>query len=61
VDQERFDQLTRTLAMGQSRRGLLKGLTSTAIGGLLSAVGLGETAAKGGKSGFCHRNDNGTY
>jgi len=46
MDQERFDELTRTLASGQSRRGLLKGLTGTAIGGLLAAVGLSETSAK---------------
>lgn len=46
MDQERFDQLTKTLATGKSRRGLLKGLTGTAIGGLLAAVGIGEAAAK---------------
>jgi hypothetical protein len=46
MDQERFDHITRTLATGQSRRGLLKGLTGTAIGGLLVAAGIGETAAK---------------
>lgn len=46
MDQERFDQMTRTLASGHSRRGLLKGLSGTAIGGLLVAAGLGEAAAK---------------
>jgi hypothetical protein len=47
MDQERFDRITRTLALGQSRRGLLKGLTGTAIGGLLASVGMAEARAKG--------------
>jgi hypothetical protein len=47
MDQERFDRITRTLASGQSRRGLLKGLTGTAIGGLLATVGIAEASARG--------------
>jgi hypothetical protein len=47
MDQERFDRITRTLATGQSRRGFLKGLTGTAIGGLLATVGIAEASAKG--------------
>lgn len=47
MDQERFDRITRTLATGQSRRGILKGLTGTAIGGLLASVGMAEASAKG--------------
>ncbi len=47
MDQERFDQITRTLAAGQSRRRLLKGLAGTALGGVLAAVGAGEAGAKG--------------
>jgi hypothetical protein len=46
MDQQKFDAFTRTLASGQSRRGLLKGLTGTAIGGLLAAVGIAEAGAK---------------
>lgn len=45
MDQERFDQLTKTLGSGKSRRGFLKGLTGTALGGVLAAVGLGAAAA----------------
>ena len=47
MDQERFDQIARTLASGQSRRDVLKGLTGTAVGGLLATIGIGEAAAKG--------------
>lgn len=46
MDQERFDRITRTLATGQSRRSVLKGLTGTAFGGLLAAVGIADAAAK---------------
>ncbi len=45
MDQQRFDQLTKTLATGKSRRGLLKGLTGITLGGALAAIGLGETVA----------------
>ena len=44
MDEERFDRLTRTLAAGNSRRGLLKGLTRTAIGGA-AAFGLRGVSA----------------
>ncbi len=46
MDQERFDRITRTLASGQSRRSVLKGLTATAVAGPLTAVGVGETTAQ---------------
>jgi len=59
MDQERFDRITRTLGSGQSRRGLLKGLTGTAIGGLLVSVGLAEASAKGPcKSPGCSKGKN---
>ena len=56
MDQERFDRIARTLASGQSRRGVLKGLTGTAIGGLLAAVGIGEAVAAppAGKPSKCY-------
>ena len=44
MDQERFDRITRTLASGQSRRGVLKGVTGMAVGGLL-AVAFGGSKA----------------
>ena len=48
--------MTRTLATGQTRRGLLKGLTGTAIGGMLAAAGLRGTAlaAPAAKTTICH-------
>ena len=46
MDQERFDHITRTLASGQTRRGVLKGLTGMVAGGLLAAIGVSEAAAK---------------
>lgn len=61
MDQERFDTFAKHLAGGQTRRGVLKGLAGTALGGVLAAVGLGEAAAKGGKVSICHHNDLGTY
>ncbi len=47
MDQERFDQLTRTVSSGASRRGMLKALTGTALGGVLAAGGLGRGAMEG--------------
>ena len=60
MDSERFDQLTRTLASGQSRRSLLKGLTGTAVAGLLAAAGVHDAAARS-RVGICHLTDDGTY
>ncbi len=47
MEQERFDRITRTLATGQSRRDILKGMTGAALGGALAAVGLADASAKG--------------
>ncbi|MEZ4625974.1 MAG: hypothetical protein R2843_14575 [Thermomicrobiales bacterium] len=41
--------MTRAVATGQSRRGLLKGIAGTAIGGLLATAGLAEASAKESK------------
>jgi hypothetical protein len=41
---------------------VLKGLAAAALGGALTAIGIGgAAAAKGDKVSFCHQNDNGTY
>lgn len=40
MNQERFDQPTRTVSSRMSRRGVLKTLTRTGMGGVLAAVGL---------------------
>ena len=56
MDQERLDRITKHHSTGQSRRGLLKGLTGTALGGVLAAVGIGKTAAAppAGKPSKCY-------
>ena len=46
MDRDRFDRMTRSFATGQSRRGLLKGVAATAIGGLLETADLAEAGAK---------------
>jgi hypothetical protein len=46
VNQDRFDALTRQLATRQSRRGVLRGLTGTVIGGMLAAARDSKTAAR---------------
>lgn len=62
MDQERFDQMTRALASGQSRRGVLKGLVGSVLGGALAGMGLASGAAKPAKVGICHWDkDNGSY
>ena len=47
MDQERFDALTRSLGTGRTRRGVLKALTGTAVGGVMTAVGMGGTSPRG--------------
>ena len=49
MDRDRFDRMTRSFATGQSRRGLLKGVAATAIGGLLATAGLADASAKESK------------
>jgi hypothetical protein len=45
MDQDRFDNLTRALARGTSRRQALKLLGGSLAGGLLSFLGVGDAAA----------------
>src|SRR5829696_8601916 len=47
MDSERFDTITRTLASGMSRRGVLHTLSAVGAGGVLAVVGRGTVAAKG--------------
>jgi hypothetical protein len=47
MDSERFDTITRTLASGMSRRGVLRTLSAVGAGGVLAVVGRGTVAAKG--------------
>jgi hypothetical protein len=53
MDQEQFDQITRTLASGLSRRGVLRMLSAVGAGGVLAVVGRGTTEA--GKPVKCPR------
>jgi hypothetical protein len=46
MDQERFDQVARSLVSGISRRGMVRHLTGAALGGVLVAVGGSEAEAK---------------
>ena len=50
-----------TRSPARSPGGVLKGLAGTALGGVLTIVGVGGVAAKGGKVGVCHRNDAGGF
>ncbi len=45
MDHQRFDDLTRSLAHGASRRGVLRLLAGSALGGVLGLLGLEEAAA----------------
>ncbi len=45
MDQQRFDDLTRALATGTSRRRMLRGLTGGVLGGVLGLAGLQEASA----------------
>lgn len=45
MDQQRFDDLSRALATGTSRRRVLRGLTGSVLGGVLGLLGLEEAAA----------------
>ena len=46
MDSERFDTITRTLASGMSRRGVLRTLSAVGAGGVLAVSGRGTVAAK---------------
>lgn len=61
MDPNHFDALTRSLSEARSRRGLLRTLAATALGGLgLAGLARGATAAPGSPDGnsaaaaFCH-------
>ena len=53
MDSERFDTITRTLASGMSRRGVLRTLSAVGAGGVLAVVGRGNVAAKKPVRGTC--------
>ncbi len=44
MDHERFDDLTRVLAKGLSRRQILRGIVGSAAGGVLALLGRGVAA-----------------
>ena len=45
MDGQKFDRITRALAIGADRRAVLKGLAGSALGGALALVGAGARAA----------------
>jgi hypothetical protein len=58
MESRRFDDLSRVMAGGVSRRTVLRGV----FGGALTAVGLGSgAAARPNTVDICHRTGNGTY
>jgi hypothetical protein len=61
MDSKRFSELTKALASGQSRRGVVKGLAAGFAGGMLGLVGRGDAEAARKKTGpgrVCRENAN---
>jgi hypothetical protein len=56
MEQNRFDQITRSFGKSTSRRTVIKGLGGGILGGAFVALGLDRASAKGEKVGICHRN-----
>lgn len=46
MDSKRFNELTKALASGQSRRGVVKGLAAGLVGGVFGLRGRGGTEAR---------------
>ncbi len=61
MESRRFDELTKTLSSGTTRRGMLKGLLGGGAGGALGMLGLSRGAAQPNKVGVCHLTGNGSY
>lgn len=59
MEPRKFDDLTKALASGATRRGVLKGMVGSAVGGALGMLGLSGAHAQddcpGGKVDVCHR------
>ena len=58
MDPKRFDEISRSLAAGTSRRRFIKGLSGGILGGTLALIGRGHTGAKSAKVGICHYTGN---
>lgn len=59
MDPKRFDDLSKGLATGTSRRSLVKGISGGVLGGALAMVGLGKASAKPPvRVGVCHLTGN---
>src|SRR6478609_10839241 len=54
MDPKRFDQISKSLATGTSRRTFVKGLSGGILGGALALAGRNRVDAKAGKVGICH-------
>src|SRR6476469_4192419 len=55
MDQRRFDQLTRVLAAGTTRRQTLKWLAGSALAGMAGVFNRTHTSAAERKVAICHR------
>ena len=49
MDSKRFEALLRSLSLTRDRRGIVRGLAGSALGGLITGVPLATEAKKGGK------------
>ncbi len=60
MDSKRFSEITKALASGQSRRGVVKGLAAGLAGGILSLRDRGQTEArtKSGPGRICREDAN---
>ena len=60
MDSKRFNELTKALASGQSRRGVVKGLAAGLVGGVFGLRGRGGTEAriKSGPGRICREHAN---
>lgn len=61
MENQRFDEIARSLANPTSRRGLLRGVIATALGGALGMTGAVRGVAQADKVRICHLTGNGGY
>jgi hypothetical protein len=60
MDGHRFDEFTKALASGFSRRGLIRRAVTASVGGALAVAGFGQAGAKATKVLVCHRTGSAT-
>jgi hypothetical protein len=60
MDPKRFDQISKSLATGTSRRTFVKGLSGGMLAGALALAGRSRADAKAAKVGICHHTGSAT-